>query len=113
MEIDPLNKVAKWRTVFAGWIWGTELRSDPGNQGKRDLMEKVIVYRVELSALAALLIKKGVFTHEEFRASVDEEATRLDKMYEALFPGFSTFGDGVKLDPRRSADTMRNKGFPL
>ncbi len=92
---DMLNKLAKWRSVFAGWQLGTRSLSDPESNAVRDHREVTILMRAELNALVGLMVEKGIFTTEEYAARLDNEAEWLDKQYENKFPGFSTNATGV------------------
>lgn len=73
-NIDWVNRLAKWRTVFAGWQLGTRPKSDQECQAVRDAAEARLIMRAELSGITALLIAKGVFTAEEFGAQLNVEA---------------------------------------
>jgi|GEM_PF-2040060 len=106
------EKLGKWRSVLVGWIWGTRHRGQPGTQGMRDLMDARLVARIELSAIAALLIEKGVFTRTEFMAQVAIEAGELDAMYERLFEGYRTTDQGLSIDPNVAVKTNQRLGFP-
>ena len=115
--IDNLNKLCKWRSVLAGWHRGTASLTSGGNPtpgvaAMRDLMDKWLIIRAENSALAQLLIRKRVFTGEEFTDQTMAEAGILDRQLEKLFPGFRTTDDGVVIDPVIALETMRAKGFP-
>lgn len=116
--IDPLNKLCKWRIIFAGWHLGSKTlttggKSTPGVAAMRDLMDKWLIVRAENSALAILLCDKGIFTQEEFYNAIMKEAALLDKEMEKLFPGFATNEDGVYISNVKLAQqTMINKGFP-
>jgi hypothetical protein len=111
--IDPLNKLCKWRSVLAGWHAGTQSMQSTGVQAMRDLMDKWLVMRTESSALAALLIRKNVFTAEEFTDQVHREAAELDRAMERVFPGFRTVEHGVEIyDLDHAQETMRRLGFP-
>jgi hypothetical protein len=112
MKIDPLNKICKWRSVFTGWLFGTRLMDDPGSKAARDLYDRLIVLRVESSAIAALLVKKGVFTAEEFTTSVYHEAELLDAAYEKAFPGFKSTPYGMQINIQVAAETMKAYHFP-
>lgn len=92
-----LNKLAKWRTVFAGWQLGTRQKSDPECAAVVDHRELSILLRVELTALTNLLIAKGVVTKEEFEQSLVEEAERLDKEYEKKFNGARSHEFGIEI----------------
>ena len=61
-----LNKLAKWRTLFAGWQLGTRPDSDPECQAVRDHRDLSLMARIDINALLALLIRKGVFTEQEW-----------------------------------------------
>ena len=58
--IQALNRVAKWRTLFAGWQLGTRPKGDPESDAVRDHREITILLRVEQSAIIGLLIRKGI-----------------------------------------------------
>ncbi len=102
-----LNKLTKWRGVFAGWQLGTRANTDPECQAVRDHREITILLRVEVNALTALLVDKGYFTEAEFTAAVGRDAEELDKDYERRFPGISTSQDGVILKMPEAAQTMK------
>jgi hypothetical protein len=110
--LDKLNKLCKWRSVFAGWQLGTRPESDGPTKAVRDHREVTMLLRAEVSALAGLLIKKGVFTPHEFEAQLGEEAAALDAMYERKFPGFSTSLNGVEMKLPEVKATMARLGFP-
>lgn len=105
-----LNRLAKWRALLAGWQLGTRPKGDPESDAVRDHREATLVHRAELSALAALLIDKGVFTGDEFAAAVEREADLLCTQMEARFPGIRATDHGLELDPAQAVETM--KGWP-
>lgn len=107
-----LQKLCKWRTVLVGWLWGSKAKTDPGVQGMRDLMDQQLIRRVELSAVTALLIEKGVFSTAEYLAQVTTEAHELDKMLEKLFDGYRTTDAGIAIDTARAQVTNQRLGFP-
>lgn len=92
-----LNRLAKWRNVFAGWQLGTRPKNDPECQAVKDHREATIMLRAELSALIQLMINEGVFTEEDFQNSLLNEIEILDKNYEVFFPGFKTKDYGVEM----------------
>jgi hypothetical protein len=102
-----LQKLCKWRGVFAGWQLGTRPNSDPECQAVRDHREVTMLLRVEVTALTSLLIEKGVFTEGEFSQQVGVEAQHLDKAYEEKFPGVSTSDVGVELKMPEAFETMK------
>lgn len=111
-SFDALNKLAKWRNVFASWQLGTRLDNDGECRAVKDHRELSILMRAELSALTGLLIKKGVISQAGFEAALVSEAGQLDQDYERKFPGFSTDQDGVHMQLPEARETMRRLGFP-
>lgn len=110
MASAVLNKLTKWRGVFASWQLGSRLANDPECQAIRDHREVTIVLRAEVTALTGMLIKKGVFTAEEYTDALDAEAVLLDKDYEQRFVGISTSEIGVHIDIEKvvKAGTMKD-----
>lgn len=106
MSTDALNRLAKWRTVFAGWQLGTRAKGDPESDAVRDHREVSMLMRCELNALAGLLIANGLFTAEEWTAALEAEAAQLSKDYERKFPGFKAVDDGITIDIAIARDTM-------
>jgi hypothetical protein len=105
---SALNRVTKWRSIFAGWQLGTRAKGDPESDAVRDHRELTILLRVELTALAGLLIKKGVFTAEEFEAALAKEADWLDLAFARKFPGLRATDDGIEIyDTAKAHHTMR------
>lgn len=102
-----LNKLAKWRTVFAGWQLGTRPKGDAECDAVRDHREVTMILRAESSALVSLLIEKGVFTRKEWSDALEKEAVYLDQAYESKFPGFRTHEFGVDIDLREARETMK------
>jgi hypothetical protein len=107
-----LNRLAKWRGIYAGWQLGTRARGDGESEAVRDHREVTLLLRAEVSALAGLLIAKGVFTADEFTQACGEEAEYLSKALEKKFPGARATDDGMSLDVKEFAETQRRLGFP-
>jgi len=104
--LDALNRLTKWRSVFAAWQLGTRSINDPECQAVRDHREVTIMLRAEQSAFLMLLLDKGVFTIEEFQASMIKEARLLSQDYEKKFPGMKATDDGIQYDVKIAAKTM-------
>jgi hypothetical protein len=102
-----LNILGKWRSVFAGWQLGTRTTDDPECQAVRDHREVTILLRAEVNALLNLLVKKGVFTAEEWEDALEPEALQLAKDYEAKFPGMRATIYGIQYDAALAAQTMK------
>ena len=100
-----LNRLAKWRIVFTAWQLGTRLKGDPESDALRDHRELTILLRCEASALSGLLIKKGIFTHDEWMEALRAEAEQLSQDYEGKFPGFKATDNGISIDPAIAAKT--------
>lgn len=105
-KIDWVQRLCKWRMVFAGWQLGTRPKGDPESDAVRDHRELTIIMRAELNAFTALMIKAGVFTREEFDAQIQQEAQYLDASYAARFPGFKSTDMGISMDVEIAKDTM-------
>jgi hypothetical protein len=102
-----LNRVTKWRSVFAGWQLGTRGKEDPECQAVKDHRETTILLRIEASAFAAILLKKGICTHEELQKQFIEEAEALDAEYEKKFPGYKSTNMGMNIDAKVAAQTIK------
>ena len=66
--------------------------------------------RIELSALTALLIEKGIATSREFTEQMIVEAEALDRALAARFPGITSTDDGMAMQLPEAAETMA--GWP-
>lgn len=96
--IASLNRLAKWRSVFAGWQLGTRLDTDAECRAVRDHREVTILLRAEVSALIGLLIEKDVFSTDEFSAALGREAESLSAHYSRRFRGMEATDGGIQMD---------------
>jgi hypothetical protein len=106
------QRLCKWRTVFLGWMLGTVPDGTPGLKAHKDRVDAQIMHRVEINALTALLINKGVFTVDEFMAQIVEECAHKEREYEAMFPGHKATDIGVTIDIEKAMETYKRMGFP-
>lgn len=104
---NAVQRLAKWRAVFAGWQLGSRAKGDPEADAVRDHREVTLLLRAEVNALTGLLIDKGAFTAEEFTARLSAEAEYLSKQYERKFPGFKATDDGIDMNIAIARDTMQ------
>lgn len=111
MLIETLNKLAKWRSVFASWQLGTRSDTDAECNAVKDHREVTILMRAELSAIVALMMDKGLITVAEWEEYLERAALDLDKSYEQRFPGYESTAHGMSVDITRAHETM--KGWPL
>lgn len=102
-----LNRLTKWRALFAGWQLGTRAKGDPESDAVRDHREATIVLRAEVTALVRLCCEKGLFTVDEYTKTLDDEAEHLSKAYARRFPGIKATDYGLHFDAAIAADTMR------
>ncbi len=102
-----LQKLAKWRSVFAGWQLGTRPSTDPECQAVRDHREVTIMLRAEVNALTKCLLDSGIVSGEQFQNTLLEEVKALDRAYEEKFPGFRTIDVGVEMKMPEAAETMK------
>lgn len=93
-----LQKLAKWRTVFASWQLGTRKETDPECRAVKDHREVTILLRAEVSALTGLLIERSVFTAEQFTNALEREADQLSADLARRFPGMEATEFGIKMD---------------
>lgn len=106
------NRLGKWRVVLTGWVLGTRSDTDPRAAGMRDLQEARLLMRAELSAVANVLIKKGVVTAEEWTAALADECEFLNEAMAGRFPGIRATDDGLDMKMPEALETMRRLGFP-
>jgi hypothetical protein len=99
-----LEKLCKWRSLFAGWQLGTRPDTDPECQAVRDHRELSILLRVEVTALTRLMLDAGVFTQEQLGAAIGSEARNLDRDYQRRFPGVTATEHGLSFDASRLAE---------
>jgi hypothetical protein len=107
-----LEKLAKWRKFFASWQVGTVPAADGRYKAVADHRELSILMRAEMSAVTALLVRKGVFTQEEFGQALERSAKQLDHDYEESYPGWRSVADGLSMKLPEAAETMKKLGFP-
>lgn len=92
-----LNILAKWRTLFTGWQLGTRPKGDPECDAVNHHRELSIILRAEVSALIALLVKRGLITEEQWLAALEREAIQLNQDFAAKFPGVTAHENGLTL----------------
>lgn len=102
-----MNRLAKWRSVFAGWQLGTRPLGDPECDAVRDHREATLILRAEVTALTKLLIDAQVFTEGEHAKALADEAELLSKDMERKFPGMRATDEGIQYD-KRAVQTMKN-----
>lgn len=105
--VRSANRLAKWRTIFAGWWLGTRPKSDPQAQAVRDMAERTLLMRAEVSGLTRLLIESGVVTEEKVLAVFREEYDALEEQLQHRFPGAKAMDFGMQIDPEVFAETTR------
>ena len=101
-----LNRLAKWRTLFAGWQLGSRPKGDPECDAVRNHRETTLLLRAEMSALTALCIKRRVFTQQEWDEMVGMSAEELCGLLEERFPGVRADDQGLVFDAR-ATETMK------
>lgn len=104
--INWIERLGKWRTVFAGWQLGTRPKGDPECDAVRDQRELTMMLRAENNALTTLLVNRGIFTAAELTEQLQEECQHLCRCYESKFPGFKSTDDGMCINATIARDTM-------
>lgn len=108
MSVKVLNRLCKWRTIFASWQLGTRSWGDPECQAVRDHREVTMLLRTEVNALTQLLIDKGIIIADEFSAQCDAEAELLMDAYERQFPGVKATDTGLVIEPAKAHGWMKD-----
>lgn len=103
-----LNRLAKWRTVLAGWQLGTRAKGDSECDAVRDTRELLLLLRVELNALVNLSLRHGTFTQEEWFQALTNEAHQMEMALERRFPGFKATDEGIAVETARAAVTTKH-----
>lgn len=106
------NKLAKWRNFFTSWQLGTTSKDSGTYRAVKNHYELSILMRADINALIGLLIRKGVFTQEEYTEALIAESKRLDHDYEEHYPGFRSVDDGLHMKLPEALETMQRLGFP-
>lgn len=104
--VAALNRLAKWRKIIASERLGTLPKESPQYRSEASSAEGWLLSRVELSALANVLISKGVITLEELEEMMIVEAGLLEEKMEQRFPGFKAADDGMIGTMPDAAKTM-------
>lgn len=107
-----LEKLGKWRKFFASWQLGTTSDRDGRYKAVAHHRELSILLRAEQTALTGLMIRKDVFTQQEYQDALEAEARQLDRDYEESFPGWQSTPQGMSMKMPEAAETMRKLGFP-
>lgn len=95
---NAMNRIAKWRNIYAGWQLGTRSDQDPEAQAVRDMFDKFIALRVEVNALLTLMTEKKVFSADEFGETLLMEIQLYDEMLMRRWPGAEATDAGMKFD---------------
>lgn len=107
-----LNKLAKWRTVFASRIMGTQTTEHVPTKALKEIVEGQLIMRAELNALLRHLTVNKMITNEQWLEAVKDEAITLDKLMEIRFPGITTSDQGVHFDPVMIREMGTMNGWP-
>lgn len=110
--LAALNRLAKWRTVYAGWALGTTTAAHGPTKAAKDAAEAKLIMRVEITAISRLLIEKGIFTQDELMTTVTNECEHMQDALERKFPGMKATDRGIDMDIEKSLTTMQDLGFP-
>ncbi len=105
--MSALNRLCKWRSILAGWQMGTRSNTDESMKALKDHREVSLIMRAECSAFTMLLIKKGVFTEDEWNDQMLIEARQLNASLERRFPGIRSSDVGIVLT-NEAVETMKN-----
>ena len=105
-----MNRLAKWRVVFCGWFMGTRPDTDQQAKAYKDLIERTLLMRAELSAVNRILVEKEIVGASELMDYIEEEAAELEKILELRFPGYKASEHGIDIDVELARKT--SEGWP-
>lgn len=112
-----MNRLNHWGMLLTGRIVGTLRSEDPRSKGYRDLFQKLLILRAEVTVLTGLLLELSdssgnqLISLTELQQRLVAEADKLCKDYEERFPGFRSTDDSLLVfDPEKAAEVM--KGWP-
>jgi hypothetical protein len=107
-----MEKLGKWRGLYAGWWFGTRRLDEAQARAARDNFDRTIMLRCEVNAFTALCLQKGLWSVGEWQQQLLEEIERMDAALEEKWPGFRTDSTGLIMTPAIAHDTMKREGFP-
>jgi hypothetical protein len=105
--LEAVNRLTKWRSVFAGRWLGTRASTDPETIAVRDVVEKLLILRAEVNALIHLATARGDFTVVQLQDRIAIECAHLEAGLEKEFPGFKSNDTGMTIDTNVAVETMR------
>ena len=89
-----LSKLRQYARFSVGRITGTTTAESGAYKQLLTAEEARLFHRVDINALTGLLIKKGVFTEEEWTDALIEEAKLKDKELAEEWPDITVASDG-------------------
>lgn len=99
--------LCKWRKLLTGWQLGTRTDTDPEAAAVRDHREVTLLLRAEVSALAGLLMRKGLISEGEWLRQLEIEAEELNEAHARRFPGITASETGLHFKLPEAAETMK------
>lgn len=94
-------------------LLGTVSNTNGAYKALIDLLERSAFMRVELNAMAALLLEKGTFTHAEWQKSIEKEARIYFEECAEAWPELRFEEHAVVvIDPQALAKRSREEGWP-
>jgi len=110
--LKALNRLAKWRVLFAGWQLGTRTDTDAEANAVKDHRELSMISRAEITAITRILIEKGVCTFDELEDRIALEADELSAAIGKHFPGIEATDDGLHwFDIPKIRQWMRDRNW--
>lgn len=102
-----LNRLTKWRSIFAGWQLGTRPKGDPECDAVRDHREVTMMLRAEVNALITVLVEHNILTENEWLQRLGTEAELLSVAYSKKFPGMTATDEGIDMKLPEAHETMK------
>jgi hypothetical protein len=111
VALGALNRLAKWRTLLAGWQLGTRTDTDPEAAAVRDQREALLLLRCEVTTLVGLLLEAGIFTTDQLNEGLIHEAGLMETDLERRYPGVRATDNGLTMDIPVVRGWMRDRGW--
>ncbi len=108
------GRLRQFARYAVGRIVGTTEHTNGAYKQLLSLDEARHLHRVEITALARLMIDKGVFTSEEFAHQTLEEAIALEHQLKEVFPEVTPADDGgsLRIDAAGFAKRCKDEQWP-
>ena len=111
--LDHCGKLRQIGRLELGRILGTVPATSGAAKAFMGIFERSFFGRGELNALTALLVRKGVFTADEWEKQLEEEYAHLVKSFGASWPEVELQAHAIVIkDVQGFAERSKREGWP-